>query len=104
MSAVLRHAPTCAVQSGTCHAVPLCALPYSGLRRMTPIVSRMVLRQQTGALAATWILAAGLIGFIGQITSIGGAAVVLGVGLVPPILMMLHRNMPVLARLRQRHG
>ena len=85
-------------------AIPLCALPYSGPRLMTTTVSLMVLRQQTGALAATWILAAGLIGFIGQVTSIGGAAVVLGVGLVPPILMMLHWNMPALARSRQRHG
>jgi hypothetical protein len=70
---------------------------------MTPIVSLMVLRQQTGALAATWILAAGLIGSIGHVTSIGGAAVVLGVGLVPPILMMLSWNTPAFARLRQRH-
>ena len=64
----------------------------------------MHLRQQSGALAATWILAAGLIGFAGHVTSIGGAAVVLGVGLVPPTLMMLYFNTPVLARLRHTRG
>jgi hypothetical protein len=43
----------------------------------------------TNAAAATWILAAGLIGLAGNVTSIGGAAAVLGFGLVPPILMVL---------------
>ena len=42
--------------------------------------------------AATWIMAAGLVGFVGNVTSIGGAALVLGFGLVPPIILMLHRR------------
>jgi hypothetical protein len=46
----------------------------------------------TNAAAATWILAAGLICLAGNVTSIGGAAVVLGFGLVPPILMVLRWN------------
>ena len=41
--------------------------------------------EQTNAIAATWILAAGLLGLAGNVTSIGAAAVVLGFGLVPPI-------------------
>lgn len=48
-----------------------------------------------GALAAAWILGAGLIGLLGNVTSIGGAAAVLGLGLVPPMLLMLHRSRPV---------
>jgi hypothetical protein len=56
------------------------------MRRTVPL---MQLQQMNGAIAATWILAAGLIGVVGNVTSIGGGAMVLGCGLVPPILMML---------------
>jgi hypothetical protein len=42
-----------------------------------------------GALAAIWILGAGLIGLLANVTSLGGAATVLGFGLVPPMLLML---------------
>jgi hypothetical protein len=52
----------------------------------------MQLQQMNGAIAATWILAAGLMGVVGNVTSIGGGAMVLGCGLVPPILMMLMAN------------
>jgi hypothetical protein len=48
-----------------------------------------------GALAAMWILGAGLIGLLGNVTSMGGAATVLGFGLVPPILLMLRWRHPV---------
>jgi hypothetical protein len=53
--------------------------------------------QQTinGAAAGTWILSAGLIGLLGNVTSVGGAALVLGVGLVPPMLLMLRWDQPV---------
>jgi hypothetical protein len=44
-----------------------------------------------GALAATWILAAGFIGLLGNVTSIGGAALVFGLGLVPPVLLIILR-------------
>ena len=50
----------------------------------------MQFQQRNGAVAATWILAAGLVGFVGNVTSIGGAALMLGFGLVPPIFVMLH--------------
>jgi fatty acid desaturase len=49
----------------------------------------MQFQQRNGAIAATWILAAGLVGLVGNVTSIGGVALILGFGLVPPILMML---------------
>ena len=39
-----------------------------------------------------WILAAGVMGLAGNVTSVGGAAMVLGLGLVPPILLMLRRS------------
>jgi hypothetical protein len=59
-------------------------------------------QQLYGSLAATWILGAGLIGLLGDVTSIGGAAIVLGVGLVPPMLLMLRWDRPVHAvRVRQ---
>jgi hypothetical protein len=54
-------------------------------------------RQQANAVAATWILVAGLIGVAGNVTSIGGAALVLGFGLVPPILMMWRARVPAMA-------
>jgi hypothetical protein len=47
-----------------------------------------------GAAAGMWILAAGLVGLLGNVTSIGGAAVVLGFGLVPPVLLMLTWRAP----------
>jgi len=59
--------------------------------------------QQANAVAATWILAAGLIGLAGNVTSPGGAALVLGFGLVPPILLMLRWRGPAMARRRYSH-
>ena len=58
----------------------------------------MQLQQTNGAVAAMWILVSGLVGFAGNVTSIGGAALVLVFGLVPPILMMLHWSIPVSVR------
>jgi hypothetical protein len=63
--------------------------------------------QQTNAVAASWILAAGLIGLAGNVTSISGAAMVLGFGLVPPILMVLRwsdRRQPVIERVHRAHS
>jgi hypothetical protein len=61
----------------------------------------MQFQRKNGAVAATWILAAGLVGVVGNVTSIGGAALVLVVGLVPPILMTLHWNRAVPERIVQ---
>ena len=62
------------------------------MRRTVPL---MQCQRPNGALAATWILGAGLIGLLGNVTSIGGVATVLGLGLVPPMLLMLHWSRPV---------
>lgn len=73
------------------------------MRRRVPF---MQLQQTNGAVAATWILASGLVGFVGNVTSIGGAALVLGFGLVPPILLMLRWSDPpqaVSERVHQAH-
>jgi hypothetical protein len=71
-----------------------CEQRYARVRRTVPL---MQLQQMNGAIAATWILAAGLIGVVGNVTSIGGGAIVLGCGLVPPILMMLRWRDPAQA-------
>ena len=60
--------------------------------------------QQANAVAATWILASGLIGLAGNVTTIGGAALMLGFGLVPPIIIMLRWNdapQPLSERVRE---
>ena len=58
---------------------------------LTTVASSTVPRTGDGALAATWILAAGFIGLLGDVTSISGAALVLGLGLVPPVLLIIVR-------------
>jgi hypothetical protein len=53
-------------------------------------------RQETsGVVAATWILGAGLVGMLANVTSVAGAAMVLGFGLVPPVLLILLWSLPV---------
>ena len=70
--------------------------------RMTRTVPLMESQQPNGALAATWIMGAGLVGLLGNVTSVGGAAIVLGLGLVPPMLLILRRNRPAHAvRIRE---
>jgi hypothetical protein len=63
--------------------------------------------QQANAIAATWILAAGVMGVAGNVTSLGGAAMMLGFGLVPPIAMALlwsDRPQAVTERVHQAHS
>jgi len=62
---------------------------------MTRTVRLMKSQQPNGTLAATWIMGAGLIGMLGNVTSLGGVAIVIGLGLVPPMLLMLRWNRPV---------
>ena len=42
----------------------------------------------TVAFAGTWILAAGLVGVLSNVTSLAAGVLVLGCGLVPPLLMV----------------
>ena len=53
------------------------------------------------ALAGAWILAAGIIGVLGNVTSIGAGSLILGVGLLPPLLLM-PRGSPVPVQTRRR--
>jgi hypothetical protein len=71
--------------------------------RMRRTVPFMQLPQRNATVAAMWIMASGLIGFAGNVTSIGGASLVLGFGLVPPIIMMLHWSTPMFERVRRTH-
>jgi len=58
----------------------------------------MKFQQLQSSLAVTWIVCAGLIGLFGNVTSIGGVALVLGCALVPPLLLlMLQWNHPAQA-------
>jgi len=52
------------------------------------------------ALAGGWILLTGLIGVLANVTSMGAGALILGFGLVPPLILMLQRGTPVPARNR----
>ena len=44
------------------------------------------------ALAGVWILAAGLIGVMGNVTSLGAGTLLLGFGLLPPLIIILRGN------------
>jgi membrane-bound ClpP family serine protease len=55
----------------------------------------MLSHHTKAALAGAWILTAGLIGVMGNVTSIGAGAVILGFGLVPPLVLMLLHGTPV---------
>ena len=61
----------------------------------------MQFQQPSIALAGTWILGAGVIGLLSNVTSVAGGATVLGVGLVPPMLLMLRWPRPVHAVVHQ---
>ena len=52
------------------------------------------------ALVGAWILTAGLIGVLGNVTSMGAGALILGFGLVPPVVLMVLRRAPVPVRNR----
>lgn len=54
----------------------------------------MQLRHTKVTVAAVWILAAGVIGVVADVTSVGAAVLVVGFGLVPPLLMLLRWNDP----------
>jgi hypothetical protein len=49
----------------------------------------MGLDYRKGALAAGWILTAGLIGVLGNVTSLGAGALIFGFGLLPPLVLVL---------------
>lgn len=47
------------------------------------------LQYTRGALAGAWILTAGFIGVLGNVTSIAAGALILGFGLLPPLILIL---------------
>ena len=66
-------------------------------QRMRHTVWLMQLEQANGAVAALWIVSAGLIGLLGNVASPSGAAIVLGFGLGPTLLLLLQWSHPVAA-------
>ena len=48
----------------------------------------MELDYRKGALAGAWIMTAGIVGVLGNVTSLSAWAVILGCGLAPPLLML----------------
>ena len=52
----------------------------------------MPLYHAKAALAGAWILTAGLIGVLGNVTSMGAGALILGFGLLPPLLLIPRRS------------
>jgi hypothetical protein len=49
----------------------------------------MLLPRSAGPLAAIWILGAGVTGLLANVTSVVAATGLLGVGLVPPLLLLM---------------
>jgi hypothetical protein len=49
----------------------------------------MHFQHATGVIAAVWIVGAGVIGLLTNVTSLGAAVAVLGVGLLPPLLLLV---------------
>jgi hypothetical protein len=55
----------------------------------------MLSHQTKAAVAGAWILTAGLIGVLGNVTSMGAGVLVLGCALIPPLVLMLPGWSPV---------
>lgn len=47
------------------------------------------LQYTRGVIAGAWILTAGVIGVLGNVTSIAAGALILGFGLLPPLILIL---------------
>jgi len=62
--------------------------------RMRCSVGGMRLHYRRSALAGGWILTAGLIGVLGNVTSLAAGALILGFGLLPPLILMLRGSTP----------
>jgi hypothetical protein len=52
-------------------------------------VNVAALRQRSGMIAAAWILGAGVIASLANVRSIGVAALVLGIAVLPPFVLLL---------------
>jgi hypothetical protein len=52
----------------------------------------MLSHHSKAALAGVWILAAGLVGVMGNVTSMSVGALILGFGLLPPLILILRGN------------
>lgn len=63
----------------------------SGARHTVAVVQ---LRPTKSAVAAAWILAAGVIGVMANVRSVGAAILVVGLGLVPPLVMLFRWRDP----------
>ena len=64
------------------------------------IMKSALARCSTCTLAAAWILSAGVIGLMTNVSSIGAASLVLGFAIVPPFFLLMLRQQPVAVRVR----
>lgn len=55
----------------------------------------MVIEHRKGVLASAWIMTAGIVGVLGNVTSLGTWALILGCGLAPPLLMLCWKRVAV---------
>ena len=64
----------------------------------------MELHYKKGVIVGAWVLTAGLIGALGNVTSLGAGALILGFGLIPPLIVILRASAPPLRRRRETPG
>jgi len=64
----------------------------------------MVTDHTKGALAGSWILTAGLVGVLGNVTSLGAGALILAIGLLPPLIFILRGTAVAGALVRNSRG
>ncbi len=72
------------------YAVQLFHAEVVDMTRMSRLVRSHNMRV---ALAGTWIMTAGLVGVLGNVTSLAAGSLVLACGLVPPLLVLRQRRL-----------
>ena len=72
--------------------------------RLTHTVGYVGLQYTRGVIAGAWILTAGFIGVLGNVTSIAAGALILGFGLLPPLILILRGGSAPVHNSREPRG